>query len=229
MKKNNNTRENEFIPFRPFAGKEVDDLYVAFVDILGFGRQVLQNFDDTLKIYEDVLNSSAILKDFRQDVNIRIYSDAFMVTSKKLGSLIGVVQGLHMQTLFHDCLVRGGIGYGKHIEIHIEQDSYIVSQGLVQAVEVEKRINYPCVALHDSIKVPQEWWNPEIHPVYRGLSYFEGIRLVTPFNIVWGQSAMTRVVQLTEQYPEYQDKYDWFLRLYEATFSGNPLVPESKQ
>ncbi len=228
MTKNSKTPEDKYKPFRPFAGKEADDLYVAFVDILGFGRQVLQNFDDTLKIYEDVLNSAAILKDFRKDVNIRIYSDAFLLTSKKLGSLIGVVQGLYMQTLFHDCLVRGGIGFGKHIEIHNEQDSYTVSQALVQALEVEKRIKYPCVALHDSIKVPQEWWNPEIHPVNRGLSFFEGIRLVTPFNIAWGQSAMTRVVQLAERIQNIKINTIGFCACMKQLFLVI-LVPESKE
>src|SRR3989337_3264109 len=139
--------------------------------------------------------------------------------------MIGVIQGLHMLTLGHDCLVRGGIGFGKHIEVHQSNNFLVVSQALVQAVEVEKKIKHPCVALHNSIEVPQDWWNADIPPERRGLMYFEGIRLISPFNIGWGQSAMTRVAQLSVQYPEYNDKYDWFLRLYEAWYSGDPLVP----
>jgi len=210
---------------RPFNGVKTTEKFVAFVDILGFGRQILNDFQNTLKIYTDILNST-VIKYLQKDVSLQIYSDSFLLTSEKLGPLIGMCQALQWQTLFNDCLVRGGIGFGKHIEIQKNNDFYVISQALVQAVEVEKNIKFPCVALHNNIVIPQKWWNPHVHPVERGLMFFEGIRLVSPFSIYWGESAMVRVSNLKDDYPEHSEKYDWFLRLYDAAYNnGDPLVP----
>jgi hypothetical protein len=201
--------------------------YVGFVDILGFGRQVENDFDATLKIYTDVLDSAEFVRQMRPDVKIQVVSDAFIVTAEHLSRMIGVLQALHMRTLIHDCLVRGGIGHGLHIEATEGDNNYVVSQGLVQAVRLEKNGRFPCVAVHESIDIPLEWWKPSTNPFTRGLLYFEGLRIVNPFNLVWGQSAMTRVWQLLQRFPEHRDKYDWFLRLYQAVITGDPLVPPS--
>lgn len=208
-----------------FDGATVNQRYVAFIDLLGFGARVENEFDATVSLYQSVLNSADIVRTMRDDVKLKVMSDAFIVTSESLGSMIGVIQALHMQTLFNDCLVRGGIGFGKHIETSDSENAYVVSQGLVQAVSVEKQIRYPCVALHESIDIPSNWWTPHLNPFQRGLLFFEGIRLVNPFNIAWGQSAMTRVAFMPRDNPKHNEKYDWFLRLYEAVISGYPLVP----
>jgi hypothetical protein len=133
-----------------------------------------------------------------------------------------------MQTLFHDYLVRGGIGYGKHIEVSDKGNLYVVSQALVQAVEVEKIIKYPCVALHESVQVPADCWISEIENLYRGLLYFDGIRLVNPFNMAWGESAAIRVNMMLDECPEHRPKYEWFLKLFNAVMSDKPLIPFSK-
>jgi hypothetical protein len=199
--------------------------YVAFVDILGFSSQVRDDFSTVLKIYEDVLNSAQVLHKIRDNVTLRIFSDAFLLTSAQLGPLIGVVQGLNMQTMFNDCMVRGGIGFGDHIEVSDDGNLYVVSKALVQAVDVEKSVSRPCVALHDSIPVPLYYWNPYMNPLERGVLYFDGLRIVNPFNMYWCQSASVRVAQLMERFPTHRAKHEWFLRLYEAVTSGDPLVP----
>lgn len=208
-----------------FDGGAVDQRYVAFIDLLGFGARVENEFDATVLLYQSVLDSADIVRTMRPDVKLKVMSDAFIVTSEKLGSMIGVIQALHMQTLFNDCLVRGGIGFGKHIESSNSENVYVVSQGLVQAVSVEKKICYPCVAFHESIDIPSHWWVPHLNPFQRGVLFFEGIRLVNPFNIAWGQSAMTRVASMPRDNPKHNKKYDWFLRLYQAVISGESLVP----
>ena len=209
----------------PFSAEIAANRYVAFVDILGFGKQVLENFDDIFETYQELVENITVLTGNPKDINFQILSDAFLVSSASFRALVKAIQALHMHTLFSNCLVRGGVGFGKHLQVNKDDNFYVLSQALVQAVQVEKNIKFPCVALHDSIEISKEWWNPNIHPTIRGLSYFEGIRLITPFNIMWGQSAKMRVSILADTYPEYRDKYNWFLRLYEATFSGDPLVP----
>jgi hypothetical protein len=130
-----------------------------------------------------------------------------------------------MQTLFNDLLVRGGVGFGRHIEKSGEGRLQVVSQALVKAVQTEKRTNFPCVALDESVVTDESWWPREVPNQHRGLLYFEGIRLVNPCNLGWGQSAGMRVVQLRELHPTHAEKHDWFLRLHSAIMDDEPLVP----
>jgi hypothetical protein len=51
-------------PYRPFEGKEANEQYVAFLDILGFGNAVRTQFDETLRIYENLLDKLRILRCF---------------------------------------------------------------------------------------------------------------------------------------------------------------------
>jgi len=104
---------------------------------------------------------------------------------------------------------------------------YVVSEALVKAVEIEKSVKYPCVSFHPEIQIPDGWWKRDFHPIDRGVLYFDGIKLVNPFNRYWFQSAMTRVAMAASEQPEHKAKHDWFLRLYEAVANGDPLVPEA--
>jgi hypothetical protein len=144
------------LTFQPFKNKVFDKRYVAFVDILGFAKKVRDNFDSMLGVYEQVLEAIHIFDmlpsvGIHHGVSIHTYSDSFILTSETLSPLVEIIRSLHMLTLAHDCLVRGGIGFGNHIEEYYGNNFYVVSQALVQAVEVEKQVKRPCVALHESI------------------------------------------------------------------------------
>ncbi len=212
------------LDYRPFKDVNIENRFVAFVDILGFGQGIRNDFESVLDAYEYVLDSIYTVNDLHPDVSLRIYSDALLLTSTSLGRLIREVQSIQMHTLFNDCLVRGGIGYGKHIEVTDKSNLYVVSQALVQAVEIEKTIKYPCVALHESIEVPMRWWQPDIRNIFRGLLYFDGLRIVNPFNMMWGTSAATRVNMMLAHCPEHKQKYEWFLRLFDAVMDDKPLI-----
>lgn len=201
------------------------ECYVAFVDILGLERKVRDNVEEVLDIYEEIRAGVGILRDVSKDIRIQCYVDSCILSSEKLESLVEIIQRLYMITLERNCLIKGGIGHGKPVDGCQKNNSYVVNQALVQAMEVEKKIQYPCVALHDSIEVPRPFLNASIHPVIRGLMYLEGTLFVSPFNIACGQSAITQIQVIYKEYPEYRDKCDWLLRLYEVVVSGNPLVP----
>ena len=212
------------VPFRPLKDRICNKLYVAFVDILGFAREVRDNFDNILDVYQQVLESLQIFDvlpsiGVHHGVSIRVYSDSFILTSEKLYPLTQIVRELHMLTLSHDCLIRGGIGFGKHIEASHGDNLYVISQALVQAIEVEKWVKRPCVALHERIQVPGNLWNSG------SLLFFDGIRMVNPFNVFWERTAAARVSRLSEQYPEHRDKYEWFLLLYKNVKSNKTLIP----
>lgn len=211
-------------PIQLFNSEQASNRYVAFVDILGFGRRVLDEFDTVLNVYRELLDRQPILKDRHKTVSIRIFSDAFVVTAETFQALIPVVVGLHMITLLQDCLIRGGIGFGKYVEARDERDFIVVSQGLVHAVSVEKSVRHPCVAIHPSVQLPEWALDPRLHPLERGVIRFDGIPMICPFNPLWGHSAMTRVAMLYEQHPEHAEKYDWFLKLYESFHSGDRLT-----
>jgi len=218
------------MPFRLLKDRIGDKRYVAFVDILGFAREVRDNFDSVLDVYQQVLEGLQIFEalpsiGMHHAVSLRIYSDSFILTAETLSPLVRIVKGLHMVTLAHDCLVRGGIGYGRHIEASNGANFYVISQALVQAVEVEKRVKRPCVALHESIQVPGDLWNSDQSPFSRGLLFFDGLRMVNPFSVFWGRTAAARVSRLVELYPDHRAKYEWFFSLYEHVVSDKKLVP----
>jgi hypothetical protein len=219
------------VPFRPLADSLYDNRFVAFVDILGFARKVQEDFDSVLDIYQQVLEASQIFDElpsgfgWDHGVSLRIYSDSFILTSPTLSPLVRIVKGLHIIALSHDCVIRGGIGFGKHVESSEGDNFYVVSQALVQAVEIEKHVKWPCVALHESIQIPTDLWNSGRGSYFRGLLYIDGIWIVNPFNIFWGRTAVARVSRLCEQYPGHREKYDWFLSLYDRFISGDTLPP----
>ncbi len=101
----------------------------------------------------------------------------------------------------------------------------MVSQALVKAVQTEKRTTFPCVALDESVVTDDSWWPRDVPNQHRALLHFDDTRLVHPCNVVWGQSAGMRVLQLRELHPIHAEQYDWFLRLHSAIMDEGPLVP----
>ena len=207
-----------------FGQPSVSSAYVAFIDVLGFSHRIEHDFTGTLEAYRQLLHGIAFL-DPPSTVSLRIYSDALLVSSSDLLPLVKAIHALNMLTLVGDCLVRGGIGYGLHAEQQSGTNTFVVSQALSRAVETEKRIRRPCVALHDSVSIPEFFWLGDADTFLRPLLFFDGIALVNPFNIMWGVSAGHRVEMMREQYPEHREKYDWFLRLYDAVRNREVLVP----
>jgi hypothetical protein len=207
----------------PFEDANISVAYVAVIDVLGFGRQIEDDFTTALDTYRKILHGVEILEG--HDISLSIYSDTILVSSQNFLPLVKTVQTLYMVTLFANCLMRGGIGYGLHVDQESGANTFVVSQALNRAMEVEKQIKYPCVTLHSSVSVPDIFWLEEADTLLRPLLYFEKITLVNPFNAMWGVSARNRVEKMSEQYPEHREKYDWFLRLHDAVMRREALVP----
>lgn len=213
---------------KPFEQPNVGTAYVAFLDVLGFSQRIENDFNEALDAYRELLRNVEIFKP-SSSLSLRIYSDAILVSSPELVPVVKAVHTLNMLTLFGNCLIRGGIGYGLHAEEESGANTFVVSQALSRAVEVEKRIKRPCVGLHTSVNVPDIFWLGDADNYIRPLLFFDGIILVNPFNIMWGVSARHRVAMMREEYPEHREKYDWFLSLYDAVSGGENLVPPNRR
>ena len=213
---------------RAFERAKREERYVAFVDLLGFGGRVRGAFEETIDTYKYILVEATILGAYSKNVNVRAYSDAFLITAAELAPVVSVVNYLHMSALRNGHLVRGGISFGKHFEASNSSNLYVVSDPLVKAVSIEKNIKYPYVQIDPEVVISEEHWGPpEMPNIYRPLIWYEGQAIINPCNQLWGTSARARVEEMLAEKPQYAEKYEWFLKLHDAVFGPNPLIPTS--
>ena len=71
-----------------FDRSQITEKYVAFVDILGFGSRVLNNFDKLLDDFENFLRLAGLVERLLPDVQIAVYSDSYLFVSSKLERLV---------------------------------------------------------------------------------------------------------------------------------------------
>jgi hypothetical protein len=212
------------------SGLEPTEQYVGLIDILGWNRYVRTDFKRAVEVYDWILDNCNFIKGLNPVPSMRIFSDSILLVSAELASIMAAANTLQYAALFQDCLVRGGIARGRHVELGSQAQLYVVSEALVYAATLEKEVKKPCIVLDPRIVPPiPSAVLRAINPFQRLMLFFDGLWIVNPFNIAWGTSAATRVTQLKERYPEYSDKYDWFLRLYDAVKSWAPLEPTDRE
>ena len=194
-------------------GNEPTDRYVAFVDILGFGRRTLDDFDQIVGAYQQLALMYLDVPDPTRSVDVRLLSDAFILSAPSFEELLSAVQPLHTFALQSGCMIRGGIGFGRHLEAQTDRNYVVVSEALVRAVETERTISHPCVAIHPSVAAADAFVTTD--PFCGGLLEYEGTVFVSPFNIMWGRTARNCARALKHRYPDFRAKYDWFLNVCE--------------
>lgn len=208
-----------------FAGAEPRRRHAAFVDVLGFSAKVMDDFDGTVALYCELLGHWQIHRKVYEQVELTIYSDSLLLVSDELAPLLQAITSLHMLTMGLSCMLRGGVASGRHVSSCSGSDTYVVSEPLTRAALMERTVINPCVALDESVEVPERWWPVNVPNVHRPILWFEGRRIVNPFHRYWYRSAEIRATELRNRYPSYSAKYDWFLRLYTAVGSNEPLIP----
>lgn len=206
---------------------EPEQRYIAFLDVLGFGNKVVDDFSSTLALYDDLLSHvNALDIEATGPVSTRVVSDSIVLVSTHAITLFHAANVFHMAALLCDCLLRGGIAAGLHVEHAHAGNIYVVSEPLVHAARLEKTVKLPCVAIHETVfPLPSEAYNPTYRNIERPIVFFDGRWIVNPFNIVWAKTAAGRVRTLKRLYPEFRHQYDWFLKLYDAVVSDQPLTP----
>jgi hypothetical protein len=212
----------------PNATGVTEKRYVAFIDILGFAARITTDFDTAKATYEEFASNIAAVEsvDWPSDVIIRVVSDSIVVVATEFASIVRAVRELTVVAQWADCLVRGGIAYGRHSERIDLLHTYVVSEPLVHAVRTEKEIRRPCVAFHSSVLIPDSAWKFNCDSFLRPILFYDGVWMVNPFNMFWGTSAAGRVEAMKDAHPEHSEKFDWFLGLYKRVASRGVLWPE---
>jgi hypothetical protein len=168
------------------------DRYVAFLDVLGFGALILRDYSAALKHYVEFSKVAGPGTEIGA-ASVRIISDSIIVVGAELRDVVHAANQLCQAALYADFLIRGGIAFGHHAEWQEDNNLFVVSEPLVHAVEVEKTVGHPCIALHSSVTVPPEAWRFKASSFERPLLFFEGRWIVNPFSLIWGTSAAHRV------------------------------------
>jgi len=209
-----------------FENAPVKKVYCGFVDVLGFGAATLKDHQDAVEVYERFLEHFEMVASHLKPEHgkMSVYSDAFIIVSEYLGYVIQAAFSLSWWMLMENFLVRGGIAYGSHVEVQKGDTMLIVSAALTRAVQLEKSVKRPCVVIDDDIDLPDALWFESRIPAPM-VHYFDGLRIVTPFGMMWFRTAGQRARRLLKMYPEHAEKYKWFLRLYDAVNRRELLAP----
>jgi hypothetical protein len=201
---------------RVFDPQKVRETYCAFVDVLEFSAATQRDFGSVLELYERLLEKSDFVASLSTDIQVTVASDAFVLIADKLEIVIRMTQTLQWQLLMEYCLVRGGIGYGKHVEGSKAGVQFVVSAAVARAVAIEKAVKHPCVAIDPAIEfADRDWLNG-----MRSMLYFDGLTIVNPFTPFWFRTARTRITSQRAKYPEHSKKHDWLSVSFQCrTFS----------
>jgi hypothetical protein len=204
----------------------IDNTYVAFCDILGFSSNVKADFENTIAIYREfkkqVHMKGAI------DANISVYSDSIIIEGDSLLKVCHAAQLLLWTTLRHGWIVRGGVAYGKHWKEADESNLFIVSEALVKAVDIEKYVEHPVIALSEEISLGLEYWHLGFqHTVFDlPIIHWDKRNIINPFNNYWFASAVINLRRIKESNPLHKNKYDYLLKLVEAIDSNECFIPQ---
>lgn len=149
--------------------ENITNKYCAFIDLLGFKNRIKNNFEETVKYYKqfylskkyiqamnknikDQVNKTLQIEETINDTKTSMFSDSIIISSSNLRDILDEIAQLTAWLLSLGFLFRGGIGYGKFYEIDSSKDIVLVSEGLVQAVQIEsEQAIYPRIMLHESV------------------------------------------------------------------------------
>lgn len=209
----------------------IKNKYVAFCDILGFSNSVLNDFEQTLYIYRELKDS---VKNVIGDdvVSVRVYSDSIIIIGDDLYPVINTARTACWLCLLKDLIIRGGIAYGKYWEEKDGENFYIVSEGLIKAVQIEKSIKHPIIAISEEIELNYRYWlgrfrnDTNVRPIINtALLYYNNIALVNPVNAYWFNSAIMRLAELAVKFPNHSEKYHWLQDLISSIDNDDLLIP----
>lgn len=195
------------------------------MDVLGFSARVDRDFTGTVRLYDKLISKWRWHYHLSPEVSLQIYSDALLVSCLRLADLLPALSALHQLTLTAHCLVRGGVGYGHHVEVIEGNNVFVVSEALTEAVAMEKKIKHPCIALSPRIKVPEALWSGWDRNIDRPIVFFQRNILVNPLGPFWFPRALRLARQLSKANTCHASKYAWLLHFLQAIIDDVPLVP----
>jgi len=130
---------------------------VAFVDVLGFKKAILEDVDDERRIIARLDEAftwsiNQIPLEEEEWFSIKLFSDCICFscdpTPKNLAKLLLEVSNWHKVFLVYQRFLRGAITFGKHFE----SERIIFSKAMLEAYQLEQSVaKYPRVIVSDSV------------------------------------------------------------------------------
>jgi hypothetical protein len=207
-------------------------VYLAFLDVLGFGGLVLRDWEGARSTYERLIQATEEAAGGKHlNTSVQMISDSIIVKGPELWDVVQNTRFFLQGAVRSRCLIRGAIAAGKHLEYGSGENLQVISEALVRAVALEKVAEHPRVIIDlESVSEQDAWYAttpPGMSNVNRMILWKSGYWCVNPFSLVWFRSAVEIVAEMREQNlgTRHQPKYDWFLHFAQDVAVGAPMLP----
>jgi hypothetical protein len=140
-----------------------EDYYCAFLDILGYQEKMNLFFQNKFNLYGRVqraMNGAGVESDPQNTpdgIVTRIFSDSIILTANKKEVHIELVLNYIAQLTawfgYEGLFLRGGLSCGKLLENFGNKEvfSFLASEGLVKAYQMETQATYPMIIIDNDI------------------------------------------------------------------------------
>ena len=214
--------------FQQFLKTEIKELYVAFIDILGYKDKIKRCVDlHDVGILNFILNKNK--KDAKRDLIIFYFSDCMYIIGNDINKILELIAFIQIQLLdaseiqitaekqsYKDInLVRGGITKG---EILVnEQLNILLGSAVNKAYELESmEAKYPRIILDTAIS-----WDNVLEQYIKkdrdGVMYFDFIQYLQKHeNYKFDKKKKQRFIEFIQEYKKkskddkIKEKYRWF-------------------
>lgn len=140
---------------------QFEDYYCAFLDILGYKDKLNLFFQGKFNLYgrfQRAMNNAGVEMspaDSPDGIITRIFSDSIILTAPQkdvsIDLMIKYTSILVSFFSFEGLFLRGGISEGKLLESSTNEHSFLASEGLVKAYEMENEAKYPMIVVDNSL------------------------------------------------------------------------------
>lgn len=207
-------------------------VYLAFLDVLGFGALVLRDWEQARSAYERLIRATdEAAGGTRLNTSVQMISDSIIIKGPELWDVVQNTRFFLQGAVRSRCLIRGAIAAGRHVESRSGNNFHVISEALVRAAALEKTAAHPRVIIDpESVSEQDAWYSvapPGMSNVNRMVLWKDGYWSVNPFSLVWFRSAVEIVTEMREQNvgTRHQPKYDWFLHFAQDVAVGAPMLP----
>lgn len=132
----------------------LDEKFVAFIDVMGFSNLVNKNDISNLELYFETITE--VLNQIRADKEVIesfLISDSIILIAPKglngLRQLLLAIRRIQSSLLLHKILLRGAVSYGQIY--YNNTQNIIVGKGFIRAYQLEQEAVYPRVIIDPSI------------------------------------------------------------------------------
>jgi hypothetical protein len=135
---------------------ETKEMYIAYLDVLGFSEIVNKKDNQMLTdYYNQLFKAITIIEDRKKEIQFVVISDSTILVTEpdtdNLKSLLMAIQRLQAWLVYSNIWVRGAVTLGQ--VYYNKEKSLVVGPGLIKAFNLEKNANYPRVII-DPILIP---------------------------------------------------------------------------